>query len=451
MPALGRDHEGRGEVPRARSARRCSASSRSAGTRSILLIASATVRPAGSCVRQPLEDRPHALGQRRGAPRSAAPRRRRPPRRPRPPSPSRGRAAAAAGRAPACRRRRAALAPSIAMPRIRVARRLHLVGDDRDLGADHAVQQRRLAGVRLADQRDEAAAGGAHASVLRAARAAPRRRACCAARFDAARALGGAAVLEPRLDREDRRMVRALAVEVDVGRRRQARAPAPIPAARSWRRGACAAAGGDARAPGAQDQRAAPPRARRRGRPRRSPPPSRRRAARSCAGPPVSISERPRRSAAPRSSSAATSAQVSLRTSAFSRGASSPSSAAGSAASSASAMTRPSTRSPRNSSRWLSARRRHRGMGQRLDEQLGPARSRGRAGPRRRPWPGRASIDRLEEAVGPPGPEGEHRRPGRGEDHPVGAADQVLERHEADAAGRCAGSASPSSCRGCRP
>ena len=44
-----------------------------------------------------------------------------------------------------------------------------------------------------------------------------------------------------------------------------------------------------------------------------------------------------------------------MRTSAFSRGASSPSVARGSAASSASAMTRPSTRSPRNSSRWLSA------------------------------------------------------------------------------------------------
>ena len=51
------------------------------------------------------------------------------------------------------------LAPSIAMPRIRVARRLHLVGDDRDLRPDHPVQERRLAGVRLADQRDEAAAG----------------------------------------------------------------------------------------------------------------------------------------------------------------------------------------------------------------------------------------------------------------------------------------------------
>ena len=38
------------------------------------------------------------------------------------------------------------------------ARGLHLVGDDRDLGADQRVDQRRFAGVGRADQRDEAAA-----------------------------------------------------------------------------------------------------------------------------------------------------------------------------------------------------------------------------------------------------------------------------------------------------
>ena len=38
------------------------------------------------------------------------------------------------------------------------ARRLHLVGDDRDLGADEPVDQRRLAGIGRADQRDEAGA-----------------------------------------------------------------------------------------------------------------------------------------------------------------------------------------------------------------------------------------------------------------------------------------------------
>ena len=39
------------------------------------------------------------------------------------------------------------------------ARGLHLGGDDRDLGADQPVEQRRLADVGRAQQRDEAAAG----------------------------------------------------------------------------------------------------------------------------------------------------------------------------------------------------------------------------------------------------------------------------------------------------
>ena len=43
------------------------------------------------------------------------------------------------------------------------ARRLHLVRDDGDLGADERVQQRRLAGIGSADQRNKAAAGvGSH-------------------------------------------------------------------------------------------------------------------------------------------------------------------------------------------------------------------------------------------------------------------------------------------------
>src|SRR5690606_17317908 len=62
---------------------------------------------------------------------------------------------------------------------------LDLVGDDRDLGADHRVQQRRLAGVRLADQRHEARP--AHASTSTCARSAPAA-ACWAARFEAASA-----------------------------------------------------------------------------------------------------------------------------------------------------------------------------------------------------------------------------------------------------------------------
>ena len=45
-------------------------------------------------------------------------------------------------------------------------RRLHLVGDDRDLRPHHPVQKRRLPGVRLADQGDEARAC-VSASVIR--------------------------------------------------------------------------------------------------------------------------------------------------------------------------------------------------------------------------------------------------------------------------------------------
>ena len=41
----------------------------------------------------------------------------------------------------------------------RHARRLHLVADDRDLGPDQGIDQRRLAGVGRADDGDEAAAG----------------------------------------------------------------------------------------------------------------------------------------------------------------------------------------------------------------------------------------------------------------------------------------------------
>ena len=52
------------------------------------------------------------------------------------------------------------------------ARRLHLVRDDRHLGADQPVDQRRLAGVGRADQRDEAGAGrggaGGRSSLMRA-------------------------------------------------------------------------------------------------------------------------------------------------------------------------------------------------------------------------------------------------------------------------------------------
>ena len=54
------------------------------------------------------------------------------------------------------------------------ARGLHLAADDRDLGADQRVGQRRLAGVRRADQRDEAAAPSSGGDVHRVSRSAIR-------------------------------------------------------------------------------------------------------------------------------------------------------------------------------------------------------------------------------------------------------------------------------------
>ena len=167
-----------------------------------------------------------------------------------------------------------------------------------------------------------AAVASRHAASSRASSASAAR--CWAARLEAARACARAAVLEPRLHREDRRVVGALAAEVEVGGR-----PLPARLRPFLQRGLGVArlrlAPRRCARPSAAGSAAAPPRARRRDRPRRSPPPSRRRAARSCAARrsasrsgPCAARRRGRRAAA-------TSAQVSLRTSAFRRGASRPS------------------------------------------------------------------------------------------------------------------------------
>ena len=233
-------------------------------------------------------------------------------------------------------------------------RRLHLVGDDRDLGPDHAVQQRRLAGVRLADQRHEPAArrSGLTPRASSRRRAAPRPppaapRASRRPRPSAARPSSSRASTE-----KTGAWSGPCAVEVEIGRRRQAARLRPF-----LQRGLGVAADrarrGDPRRPRAAGSAPAPPRARRRGRPRRSPPPSRRRAARSCAGrrsaSPSGPAGAPRRGRArprPRRRSPCAPAR-----SAAARAR--PRCAAGPGASSASAITRPSTRSPRNSSRWL--------------------------------------------------------------------------------------------------
>ena len=69
------------------------------------------------------------------------------------------------------------------------ARRLGLTRDDRHLFADERVDQRRLAGVRRSDQRDEAAAGCAHLALHRSRKACAA--ACSAARFDFAAPISG--------------------------------------------------------------------------------------------------------------------------------------------------------------------------------------------------------------------------------------------------------------------
>ena len=215
---------------------------------------------------------------------------------------------------------------------------------------------------------------------------------------------------------------------IDVGRRRQAARLRPFLQRASWRRARPRAPRRPASPQSAQHDAPRGLEAARRDTPPRSPPPSRRRAAPpSCARPP-SISDRPSFSASPRSISRATSAQVSRRTSALKRGASRPSRASGSASSSASAITRPSTRSPRNSSRWLSpapprdpwvsARTSRSGRG-----------NRGRAG---RSTPAMARLElhstALKKRSGRQVQKTSIDAPRRGEHHPVGAADEVLER-----------------------
>ena len=164
------------------------------------------------------------------------------------------------------------------------ARRLHLVADDGDLGADQPVDQRRLAGVGRADQRDEAAArrGRLGASLTASSTIRPRAtarrwprpappRAGCAPRR-ARRQLAHAHV-----DDEGRRVVGPGCARRSRRSACRGPRPAPIPAAPTWRCGrrpaspACVA-------PVGLDEALAPPRSRRRDRSPRSAPRRRRRA-----------------------------------------------------------------------------------------------------------------------------------------------------------------------------
>ena len=103
------------------------------------------------------------------------------------------------------------------------ARGLHLARDDGDLGADQGVDQRRLAGIGRADDGDEPGAGlrCAHGSVpiVRAAPARPRR---SASRLLPPRPCSAGMAPDRDLDHEHRRVRRAFAADLAIGRRRQA-------------------------------------------------------------------------------------------------------------------------------------------------------------------------------------------------------------------------------------
>ena len=118
------------------------------------------------------------------------------------------------------------------------ARGLHLARDDRDLGADQRVDQRRLADIGRADQRDEAAArvaaGTLSAVQLSLPPPTPSRSIITeAATFSAARLLPptpSAGVQARQLDRdaELRIVMRPGALDLAIDRRRQALALRPF-------------------------------------------------------------------------------------------------------------------------------------------------------------------------------------------------------------------------------
>ena len=228
------------------------------------------------------------------------------------------------------------------------ARGLHLAGDDRDLGADQRVDERRLAGVRRADQRDEAAARRRTSGRFSRRHRPPRpsrvsiaaAAACSAARLERPIPSAGSRSAHRHRDAEFRIVVRAGALHLAIGRRRQA---APLRPFLQHGLGIAqrrAAASACARATAARSSR--------------PPPDSRRREHRADqrlahvgedrgAAPPAGIGSPNCRAAiaAPRSIARATSAQVSRRTRSASRRDSSPSSPRGKARNSMSEIDEP--------------------------------------------------------------------------------------------------------------
>ena len=115
-------------------------------------------------------------------------------------------------------------------------RRLHLVRDDRDLGADERVEQGRLAGIGRADQRDEArlaspVCSGVAIVVLRPHAFPQEETSCCGLFGDTLRCADARLALRPltlTMIAELGRMVRADLLDDAIGRRRQAAALRPF-------------------------------------------------------------------------------------------------------------------------------------------------------------------------------------------------------------------------------
>ena len=192
------------------------------------------------------QERQHRHRRARPSPAPRPPTRPRPPRRP-PGSrcgSSRGSArSCAASGSRACRRRRTARRSSVRMPVDAVARGLGLARGDRHVRADEVVQQRRLADVGPADDRDGPGAERRR-SLMACAVAAPP--SSCASTRLRRGLLGGAPAGARRpLAARPRSSTRHSTVKVcscaspsvamhGVARQREARGPAGAPAARSW-------------------------------------------------------------------------------------------------------------------------------------------------------------------------------------------------------------------------
>src|SRR3984957_6975739 len=225
---------------------------------------------------------------------------------------------------------------------------LRLAGDDRDFLADQRVDQRRLAGVGRADDRDEPASGRAQLPPQRSRKACAA--ACSAARFELAAPISGA---------NPSSVTRMTKWGACAGPLRSTSSYRGGLSARDWAHSCTAVLGSRA---GSASAVMRSPQALRTSASAAAKPPSTNTApikdshtsARIAAflRPPPRASPKPSATCGPTSHCVAISTQVSRRTSLANRIDNSPSLAFGKAWYSRLAITTPSTRSPRNSSRW---------------------------------------------------------------------------------------------------